>query len=62
MNVTPSELKLNRTIEEQQLELEKILLLQGYNKEILQVADSYDRATKGEGSAIELPRGKRGGR
>lgn len=45
-------------MEEAQRELERFLLRQGYNKDILQAADSYERALNGTGSVLDMPKGK----
>jgi len=45
-------------MEEQQRELERKLLMQGYEKDLLQASGSFERAVKGNGSVLDLPRGK----
>lgn len=58
MNFKPSDIIDGRSLEEAQIELERLLLKQGYDKEILHIAESYDRAMEGKGMILELPKGK----
>lgn len=46
-------------MEELQRELERTLLMQGYEKDLLQASGSFERAINGNGTVLELPRGKR---
>lgn len=45
-------------MEELQRELEHKLLMQGYEKDLLLASGSFERAMNGNGSVVDLPRGK----
>lgn len=58
MNFKPSDIIDGRSLEEAQIELERKLIQQGYDKDTLHMAESYDRAVEGKGMILELPKGK----
>lgn len=56
--ITTTSTGITTNMEGLQRELERKLLMQGYEKDLLQASGSYERAAKGNGSVLDLPRGK----
>jgi len=58
MKFNPADITEGRTLYEAQIELERKLLRQGFEKDILQSADAFDRISQGKNTIIDLPKGK----